>query len=180
MGQSINTPQSTEQHKYQFRDDFTFSKGRHEFKVGASFINEPTLDITFSTGQSPQFTHLADSRTSADLEHHVQRLDRRIGEGGSLAKIPNKQYAFYLQDGWRVSDKLTLDLGVRYDYVTGFAFDQDDNIIYPEVHGGRPARRVQLARAALPLPRLRGLRPVAEGGHEQHRAAGRLHLRRQG
>jgi len=53
VGQSINTPQTTEQHKYQFRDDFTFSKGRHEFKVGASFINEPTLDITFSTGQSP-------------------------------------------------------------------------------------------------------------------------------
>jgi len=65
VGQSVNTPQQTEQHKYQFRDDFTFSKGRHEFKVGASFINEPVLDITFSTGQSPNFTHLTDSRTSA-------------------------------------------------------------------------------------------------------------------
>ena len=79
MGQSINTPQTTEQHKYQFRDDFTFSKGRHEFKVGASFINEPTLDITFSTGQQPQFTHLADSRTSPISNITLQRLDRRIG-----------------------------------------------------------------------------------------------------
>ena len=68
LGQSINTPQSTEQHKFQFRDYFTWSMGRHEFKVGASFINEPTLDITFSTGQQPLYVHLADSRTSASSD----------------------------------------------------------------------------------------------------------------
>src|SRR5688572_4574889 len=49
IGQSVNTPQTTEQHKYQFRDDLTWTKGRHELKFGASFIYEPTLDITFST-----------------------------------------------------------------------------------------------------------------------------------
>ena len=27
IGQSINTPQTTEQHKYQFRDDFTVDQG---------------------------------------------------------------------------------------------------------------------------------------------------------
>ena len=32
--------------------------------MGASFIYEPVLDITFSTGQSPQYTHLLDSRDS--------------------------------------------------------------------------------------------------------------------
>ena len=64
VGQSVNTPQTTEQHKYQFRDDITWIKGRHELKAGVSFIYEPVLDITFSTGQQPQFSHLADSRTS--------------------------------------------------------------------------------------------------------------------
>jgi hypothetical protein len=149
VGQSVNTPQSTEQHKYQFRDDFTFSKGRHEFKVGASFINEPTLDITFSTGQSPQFTHLADSRTSAISNISFNGSIGGSG-GGNIGAIPNKQYAFYLQDGWRVSDKLTLDLGVRYDYVTGFAFDQDDNIIYSEVTAA--AQRGVFNSSALPCP----------------------------
>jgi hypothetical protein len=132
VGQSINSPQKTEQHKFQFRDDFTWSKGRHEFKVGASFINEPVLDITFSTGQSPLYAHLADSRTSAISQISY---NGSIGGSGGLsgAAIPNKQYALYLQDGWRVTDKLSLDLGVRYDYVSGFAFDQEGNLIYREL-----------------------------------------------
>ena len=149
VGQSVNTPQTTEQHKYQFRDDFTFSKGRHEFKVGASFINEPTLDITFSTGQSPLYVHLADSRTSAISNISYNGSIGTTG-GGNIGSIPNKQYAFYLQDGWRVSDKLTLDLGVRYDYVTGFAFDQEGNLIYREVTAA--AQRGVFTSAGLPCP----------------------------
>ena len=148
VGQSVNTPQTTEQHKFQFRDDFTFSKGRHEFKVGASFINEPVLDITFSTGQSPNFTHLTDSRTSAIS--NISFNGSIGGSGGSLAKIPNKQYAFYLQDGWRVTDKLTLDLGVRYDYVSGFAFDQTGNLIYKDLTAA--AQRGVLTSSGLPCP----------------------------
>src|SRR6266542_1858897 len=149
VGQSVNTPQTTEQHKFQFRDDFTFSKGRHEFKVGASFINEPVLDITFSTGQSPNFTHLTDSRTSAISNIS---FNGSIGGSGGLsgATIPNKQYALYVQDGWRVTDKLTLDLGVRYDLVTGFAFDQTGNLIYKDVTAA--AQRGVFTSSGLPCP----------------------------
>jgi outer membrane receptor protein involved in Fe transport len=149
VGQSINTPQTTEQHKFQFRDDFTWSMGRHEFKVGASFINEPVLDITFSTGQNVQYTHLADSRTSPISNITFSGSIGGSG-GGSLAKIPNKQYAFYLQDGWRVSDKLTLDLGVRYDYVTGFAFDQTKNLVFQDLTAA--AQRGVFTSGGLPCP----------------------------
>jgi hypothetical protein len=139
VGQSINSPQKTEQHKFQFRDDFTWNKGNHEFKVGASFIYEPTLDITFSTGQSPLFVHLADDRTSPISSI---TFNGGIEEGGlSIGQIPNNQYAFYIQDGWKVNDKLNLDLGVRYDLTTGFAFDQSKNIIFSELQdAGRAGR----------------------------------------
>jgi hypothetical protein len=141
VGQSINTPQQTEQHKYQFRDDFTWNRGRHELKAGVSFIYEPVLDITFSTGQQPQFTHLADSRTSPISSIS---FNGSIGGGAGVsgAAIPNNQYSLYLQDGWRVSDKLTLDIGVRYDLVTGFAFDQDENIIFSELQAAGRAGRL--------------------------------------
>lgn len=148
VGQSPNTPQTTEQHKYQFRDDFTWVKGRHEFKVGASFINEPVLDITFSVGQSPTFTHLQDSRTSPIS--NISYNGAIGGGGGSEAAIPNKQYGFYLQDGWRINDKLSLDLGVRYDYVSGFAFDQQGNVIYRELVAA--AQRGVFGSSGLPCP----------------------------
>jgi len=149
VGQSINTPQTTEQHKFQFRDDYTFTRGRHEFKVGASFINEPVLDITFSTGQSPLFVHLADDRNSAISSISFNGSIGGSG-GGSVGRIPNKQYAFYLQDGWRVNDKLTLDLGVRYDLVNGFAFDQSQNILYQELTAA--AQKGVFSSSGLPCP----------------------------
>ena len=138
VGQSVNTPQTTEQHKHQFRDDFSWTMGRHDLRVGASFIYEPVLDITFSTGQVNQYTHLSDSRTSP-----ISSISRNgsigSGPGGSVGRIPNNQYAGYIQDGWRVNDKLTLDLGVRYDLVTGFAFDQSKNIIFSELQAAAKA-----------------------------------------
>jgi hypothetical protein len=149
VGQSINTPQSTEQHKFQFRDDFTWTSGRHEWRVGVSFINEPKLDITFSTGQQPQFTHLTSSRTSPITTIQFNGSIGGAG-GGSLAKIPNKQYAAYIQDTWRIGDKLTLDLGVRYDLVTGFAFDQSKNIVFAELQAA--AQAGVFARTGAPCP----------------------------
>jgi hypothetical protein len=149
VGQSVNTPQTTEQQKYQFRDDFTWTVGRHEWKAGVSFINEPVLDITFSTGQSPLFVHLEDSRTSP-ISNISFNGSIGGGESGNIAKIPNKQYGIYLQDAWRVSDKLTLDLGVRYDLVTGFAFDQHENPVFAELQAA--ARAGVLQRSGLPCP----------------------------
>ena len=129
-GANANTPQTTEQHKYQFRDDFTLTRGSHEFKVGAQFINEPVLDITFNSGNSPTFTHLTD-----DVNGPISNITQSgtVGEGSDTATIPTKQYAFYVQDAWRVTDRLTLDLGVRYEYVSGFAFDQSDSILFQEL-----------------------------------------------
>ena len=138
VGTSVNVPQTTEQHKYQFRDDFTWSMGKHELRVGASFIYEPTLDITFSTGQQPNYTHLTDSRTSPIS---AISYNGAIGGAGGLsgATIPNNQYSLYVQDAWHVTDRLLLDIGVRYDLVTGFAFDQDANILYSELRAAAKA-----------------------------------------
>jgi Carboxypeptidase regulatory-like domain/TonB dependent receptor-like, beta-barrel len=148
VGQNINTPQSTEQHKYQFRDDFTWTKGSHELKAGVSFIYEPVLDLTFSTGQQPQYTHLDDDRNSPISS--ISYNGSITAGGGSLAQIPNNQYAIYLQDGWRVNNKLLLDLGLRYDLVTGMAFDQTNNIIFSELQAAAAAGVFQ--RSGLPCP----------------------------
>jgi Carboxypeptidase regulatory-like domain/TonB dependent receptor len=150
VGTSVNVPQTTEQHKYQFRDDFTWTKGRHQFRAGASFIYEPTLDITFSTGQQPLYSHLADSRTSPISSISYNGSIGSTGSGLSGATIPNNQYSLYLQDGWQVTDRLMLDIGVRYDLVTGFAFDQDDNILYSELQAA--ARAGVFTSSGLPCP----------------------------
>jgi carboxypeptidase family protein/TonB-dependent receptor-like protein len=126
-GGNGNTPQTTQQHKYQFRDDFSWHVTGHgglghDFKVGVNFINEPRLFITFNAGKGVIFnTHLTN-----DLSGPIQQVT--VSDGNSFANIPNKQYGGYLQDDWRAGDRLTLNLGLRYDVVTNIAtLDESKN-----------------------------------------------------
>jgi outer membrane receptor protein involved in Fe transport len=96
----------------------------HDFKAGVNFINEPRLFITFNTGKGViQYNHL-----TPDVNGPISNVT--LNDGDSAANIPVKQYATYVQDDWRVSDRLTLNLGVRYDLVKGLQFDQSNNPNY--------------------------------------------------
>jgi hypothetical protein len=124
VGQNLNTPQATQQKKWQFRDDFSWhmaGMGSHDFKSGVNFINEPRLFLTFNTGTGGySYTHL-DNNINGPLSSVSKN-------GGSAeANTPMKQYAAYVQDDWRVTNKLTLNLGFRYDLLTGMAIDQSKN-----------------------------------------------------
>src|SRR4051812_44857411 len=77
IGYNTNTPQTTEQHKFQFRDDFSWhatGKGGlgHDFKAGVNFINEPHLYVTFSSGSTDYaYTHLTN-----DVNGAISRVTR--------------------------------------------------------------------------------------------------------
>ena len=126
-GQSVNTPQSTGQEKYQYKDDFSWSTTiadrRHDFKIGVNYIDEPTLTGDFSTGTTGQYTLLNDDPNSP-----VTNIQIFGGFNGS--NTPVKQYSGYIQDDWSVSDRVTLNLGLRYDYWDGFDLDQRSNPIW--------------------------------------------------
>jgi outer membrane receptor protein involved in Fe transport len=126
IGQNANTPQVTQQHKWQFRDDFSWHITGvgglgHDLKSGVNFINQPHLYIEFNTGTYDY----AYTLTTNDRSGPVSLVT--LNGGDASANIPNWQLGLYLQDDWRVSEKLTLNLGLRHDYVDGFAIDQSKN-----------------------------------------------------
>ncbi len=93
----------------------------HDFKTGFNFINEPRLFLTFNTGTGGYaYTHL-DNNISGPISAIS------LNGGSAEANTPMKQYALYIQDDFRVSDKLTLNLGFRYDLINGMAIDQSKN-----------------------------------------------------
>ncbi|HUQ98322.1 MAG TPA: TonB-dependent receptor, partial [Gemmatimonadaceae bacterium] len=126
-GQNTNTPQSTKQEKSQFKDDFswttTLGGSRHDFKTGLNFIHEPILGGDFTTGTTGQFTHVTDSPTSPFS-------DIQFNGGFSGNKTPMDQYSIYGQDDWSLTNRITLNLGLRYDVWTGFDLDQSNNPLW--------------------------------------------------
>ncbi|HEX3556338.1 MAG TPA: TonB-dependent receptor [Thermoanaerobaculia bacterium] len=129
-GQNVNTPQSTNQTKYQYKDDYSFSHnlfGRtNNFKAGINYIHEPTLGGDFTTGTSGQFSFAADN-VNAPI------TDITFFGGFFGDKTPVNQYSGYFQDDLLASDRLTINVGLRYDYWTGFDLDQRSNPIWQQL-----------------------------------------------
>ncbi|HEX4962182.1 MAG TPA: TonB-dependent receptor [Thermoanaerobaculia bacterium] len=129
-GQNINTPQSTNQTKYQYKDDYSFSHtlfGRtNNFKAGVNYIHEPTLGGDFTTGTSGQFSFKADNPNSPVTD--ITFFGGFFGD-----QTPVNQYSAFIQDDLLASDRLTINIGIRYDYWTGFDLNQTSNPIWQEL-----------------------------------------------
>jgi hypothetical protein len=126
-GQNINTPQATNQVKYQYKDDFSFTRTLGErannFKLGLNYIHEPTLSGDSTTGTTGQYSYLSD-----DINSPITAIT--INGGFSGYNTPINQYSGYFQDDLLVSDRLTVNVGLRYDYWEGFDLDQRSNPIW--------------------------------------------------
>jgi len=98
------------------RDDLTFAgidwHGDHTIKVGASY-KAIDLAATSYVGINPLFTY--DYTTSLTVPFRVRFASPLPGTGDRTISSDNTQFGLYFQDDWAVNDRLTLNLGVRWD-----------------------------------------------------------------
>ncbi|MBI3049096.1 MAG: TonB-dependent receptor [Acidobacteria bacterium] len=138
-GTSPLANQGVEQTKWQLRDDFFWTTTAlgglgHQFKSGVNWIHEPHLFVKVGQGTSGIFTLGAN-----DVSGPVTSI-LLIG-GTTEFNVPIDSYSLFLQDDWRVSDRLTLNLGVRWDYVDGIPFDQSRNANFQALQAAGRAGR---------------------------------------
>lgn len=124
-GANPSAPQTTEQTKWHVRDDVSWSaRGlgglEHNLKAGGNILHEPRLFISTESGTSGFFTMGAN-----DVNGPVQQV--QVIGGTVRVNIPLDFYSAYLQDDWRFTNKLTFNVGLRYDYVSGMPLDQSRN-----------------------------------------------------
>ena len=120
-GANPSAPQTTEQRRWQFRDDYSWSIGRlglsHQFRGGVNVVHTPQLYVS-NAGGTEGFLQLAGN----DLTSGVTSI---LLIGGTVnSNIPLDLYGMYLQDDWRATDRLTLNLGIRWDYLDGMPIAQ--------------------------------------------------------
>jgi len=101
---------------FQYRDDISWTKGRHQFKFGAGVLHTyKNQELQHNTNGVTQFNSNDFSKDSyvnfilGDASYYDQ-LELLWGK-----HWVNNNYGFYANDNWHISNRLTLNLGLRYD-----------------------------------------------------------------
>ena len=121
-GTNVLAPSKTEQTKVQFRDDVSWTRSgfgvAHDIRAGVNLVHEPRLFAFTGQGTYGIFFFLG-----TDVNGPIMQV-LKIG-GNVSTNIPLDLIGTYAQDDWRVTNRLTVNLGVRYDYVAGMPINQD-------------------------------------------------------
>jgi len=117
-------PYNVPQKFYQFNDSLSWIHGRHVFKFGAT-VGQRQLNfvqgndakgywILGGTGYpgTGRFTGYEMSEVLAGF------VDYEIGQFNGLYQTRSWENGYFGQDDWRITNRLTLNLGLRYDYYT--------------------------------------------------------------
>jgi hypothetical protein len=102
---------------YQLRDDVSWTRGAHQFKIGGSWALYKKIQDLFGTTQGA--FGFNGNYTGSDF------ADFLLGYANSYQELAiqdhgywnNVSWAAYFQDNWRVNHRLTLNLGLRWDGV---------------------------------------------------------------
>lgn len=119
LGNSNLFPFTDNLQNFQFVDNFSFTRGKHAFKTGLDIrYNKVDGSEDFSFAGTIVFDG---SQTGiSSLADFVQGTPQNafITRGFTSPPIRLENYYFYFQDDYKVSPKLTLNLGVRYELNT--------------------------------------------------------------
>ena len=119
VGRNNFSPRYTNAKTYQFVESLSHHRGSHDYKFGFD-LNVRKIDNFFpgNFGGSFQFNSYVDfaTRTPAAFTQGFAGA----GTDGPLTHPNANEVAFYVQDSWRTTDRLTLNYGIRYDL---FSYD---------------------------------------------------------
>ena len=99
---------------YTYSDDVAWIHGNHTMAFGAH-AETSKIDITNQFQQPGVFTFNANQTNNAMASFLMGYMDEFKQGSGQLFNNRAKFLGFYAQDTWKVSRRLTLDYGVRYE-----------------------------------------------------------------
>ena len=140
----------------------TWVKGAHRFKAGAEYeiegvigYNADLSGVTLATGVGPTSQPFQPAVSFNGYTQGFGYASFLLGDFTSINQTPNfvgvrngfQQWGLFVQDSWKVTRKLTVDYGVRWDYATaqreehGRLGQIDPTLANPNAGGRRGAIR---------------------------------------
>jgi hypothetical protein len=127
IGRELFSPVDRKENRFQILDNFNWVVGNHTFKFGGdiNFIEIPAARFELNFAGLFNFGDFAASNlgfpVTAPAFTPVQSYGLGLpslyiqGFGNPISQIKNKPLAFYGQDSWKITPRLTVNYGVRYD-----------------------------------------------------------------
>lgn len=156
FGTNTNVPQNSIQRKYQFKDDVSKTVGRHTFKTGFDYIwtpfmggffeFNPTLELDYSLLPSQILALPQGFQTPGLLvggNSSGSGMSIAVGDPTFIIKDA-KQLGLYFQDDWKMTRRLTVNLGLRWDKDFDFVGNSD-------IANSRTFQELQAAAPFFPL-----------------------------
>ena len=113
LGVSSILPQGREQRTYQFTDNFSMIRGQHNLKFGGEYYYL-AADSFFDSSIRPVITFA----TFADFANGTPAsFSQNFGDSVRANRVKN--FFAFVQDDWKVTRNLTLNLGLRMEYAGG-------------------------------------------------------------
>lgn len=122
FGTGPTEPQFKGQNNFEYLDNVTWIRGAHAFKFGTvieeihlPFFSPPTAFGSYTFNGT--YTSLPGQKNTGYAVADFLLGDMNSAAISNYANLHFSRYArsFYVQDDWRASNRLTLNLGVRYD-----------------------------------------------------------------
>ena len=155
LGSPINEPQTFTENQFQYKDDLSWTKGKHQFKFGGEY-RRTRNGSSFSNDAYGHFSNWGTEDMVTDGVF-TDAIDNALYGGSNCCGYGSWYYAaasvdpttgqkadkyrgyranevaMYAQDDWRINSRLTLNLGIRWDYFGpphNFKSNIDSNVYF--------------------------------------------------
>jgi hypothetical protein len=119
--------------RWQFADNLTMTRGRHQFKAGFDIAHTRDIEDALFNGTGSYtygtITAFAQDLTNLDGGKRWQSYGQAFGQ--TYTKVFIRDFNFYVQDQWRITNSLTMNYGLRYEFAQ-FAQPTNPNPLYPQ------------------------------------------------
>lgn len=114
----------------EFADNVTWTKGKHTIKLGVDFVNTQD-DVNYLSNRFGSYTYLTPTAFAQDYSGNTTGEKNWTSYsqtfGNPVVDYWIRELGVYALDEWRVTDRLTLTLGARYEH----SFVQQPTITNP-------------------------------------------------
>ncbi len=132
---------------FTIREVLSWNKGNHELRFGGEAVRvHNPITNTFQMMGNFSFNGQLSGNGLADFM--FGRASAFTQGGGEFKDLLGTRWSFFVQDNWRVSSRLTVNLGVRWDPYLPY-YDRKGRVVCFQPRSGRVSKRYPNAPAGL-------------------------------